>query len=73
MDSYKTIETKLRNRESFNGNSMNAHYTEGAYMVYSYATLIAYHNYDGELYFNPKKYSVTTSRHQNLVKKAWGL
>ena len=82
MDSYKVIETKLTNLEPFNGNSLSAK-AENAwgslvYRVYSYNTLIAtksWHGDEGEwsTYLNPEKYSVTTSRHQNLIRKAWGL
>lgn len=61
-------------------------YSNG-YFVYSYGTLVAVYNYnilpesDGvalpwervQRWVNPTKYSTTTSRHQNLIKRAWGL
>lgn len=74
MDNYKTIETKLRNRESFRGNSLTATSYGRLYQVASYDTLIA--TYDIEthaVWLNETKYSVTTSRHQNLIKRAWGI
>ena len=76
MDNYKTIETKLSNRESFNGNSLNGFWDaiNRNYVVYSYSTLIA--SYDpntGQRWVNPNKFSQTTSRQQNLIKRAWGL
>ena len=82
MDNYKTIENKLANREAFRGNSLTAtaEKTWGTftYKVYSYNTLIASKSWDGSegewhTYLNADKYSVTTSRHQNIIKRAWGL
>lgn len=82
MDNYKTIATKLKNLESFNGNTLTARVekTWGSfrYAVYSYNTLIAEKSWDGTegewfTYFNDTKYSVTTSKHQNIIRKAWGV
>ena len=82
MDNYKTIETKLATLTPFNGNSLTAvaDTTWGSisYKVYSYSTLIAeqsWHGNDGEWdsYLNETKFSATTSRHQSLVRKAWGI
>jgi hypothetical protein len=76
MDNYKTIERKLRNLEQFKGNSLKSEieFYDGKphYTVYSYRTLIAMHR-DGIGAVIEKKYSTTTSRHQNLIRKAWGL
>ena len=48
-----------------------------AYVVRSYGVEIARANFrDGELVsaiLNTQKYSKTTSRHLNIVKRAWGL
>ena len=73
MDNYKTIETKLANREAFRGNSLHAFYLGEVYKVYSYYTLIAEIGNMGNKLVNSQKYSVTTSRHQNLIRRAWGL
>ena len=82
MNSYKEIETKLAELEPFNGNSLSAkaEQTWGSmvYRVYSYNTLIASKSWYGDegewhTYLNPEKYSTTTSRHQNLIRKVWGL
>ncbi len=79
MDNYKTIEQKLRNLEPFRGNSMSARWYGETYVVTSYSTDIAewvIETPDGEpeeYSVHPRKYSVTTSRHQNLVRRAWGL
>ncbi len=84
MDNYKTIATKLANREPFKGNTLTAtaEITDlgrvFTYKVYSYSTLIALKTWDGMegewfTWVNPNKYSVTTSRQQNLIKRAWGV
>lgn len=75
MDNYRTIETKLENRQPFSGNSLNGFWDAqtGYYVVYSYNTLIASLELGGKRWVNPSKYSTTTSRHQNLIKRAWGV
>ena len=73
MDNYKVIEQKLKAYEPFRGNSLWATRSGDEYSVYSYSTLIArasvnvlWHEVDS------RKYSVTTSRHQGLIRRAWG-
>lgn len=79
MDSYKVIEYKLRNLEPFRGNTLSGYYNEenGKLDVYSYNTTIGQALFiNGEIvvdYFNPAKYSVTTSKHQNIIRRAWGV
>lgn len=74
MDNYKTIESKLSTLTPFTGNSLTARYdSAGNYLVFSYATLIAGVSNSGLRELNRSKYSVTTSRHQNLIKRAWGI
>lgn len=82
MDSYKTIESKLGKLEPFRGNSMRATKAETwgtlVYRVYSYGTLIAEKCWDGTegewfTWVYPERISVTTSRHQNLIKKVWAI
>lgn len=48
---------------------------EGCYIVYSYATIIFAKKSNGEVFINRlgEKFSPTTSRHQNLVKRAFNL
>ena len=72
MDSYKSIERKLATHSPFNGNSMTARWEGATYVVYSYGTEIAKTSING-IDFNTQRYSVTTSRHQNLVRKVWGI
>lgn len=71
---YREIEQLLADRAPFKGNSLSA-YTDnfGNYQVYSYTTLIANTKADGSTWVDPRKYSVTTSRAQNLIKKAWSI
>lgn len=70
---YRQIEKLLATRTPFSGNSCRAFLeTDGTYEVYSYSTLIAVAKGD-EIKFNERKYSVTTSRLQNLIRRAWGL
>ena len=76
MDNYKVIETKLQNRQPFTGNSLRAYWDgiSGEYVVFSYNTLIAKMEAGGgPRWVNPNKYSQTTTRQQNLIKRAWGL
>ncbi len=74
MDNYKSIEAKLRNRIDFRGNSMSGHWADkNNFEVYSYRTRIAIFNDGDGIQIDSKKYSTTTSRHQNLVRKAWGV
>jgi len=65
----------LKSLTPFKGNSMRAVIENGnEYRVISYNTTIAMATLDGVIhYYNPTKYSTTTSRQQNLVKRAWGL
>jgi hypothetical protein len=71
---------------SLTGIIKDDNYTKG-YFVYSYGTLVAVYNYnilpesDGvalpwervQRWVNPEKFSQTTTRQQNLIKRAWGL
>ena len=48
----------------------------GSYKVYSYSTQIAqaWPSNDGmRVAMNEEKFSTTTSRHQNLIKRIWGV
>ena len=78
MDNYQTIAAKLANLTPFSGNTMSAQFAGQAYLVYSYSTLIAEQWWVPQVgewykYVVAGKFSTTTSRHQNLVRKAWDL
>lgn len=68
---YREIEKYLERFKPFKGNSAYAIFKDPYYIVYSYKTEIL--KYDTEdrkvVYFDDKKYSSTTSRLQNLIKK----
>ena len=72
---YRQMENKVLAREEFNGNSASAGWgSNGVYWVYSYGTPIA--TFDSnrlEYWVSDSYYSNTTSRLQNLVRRAWGL
>lgn len=44
---------------------------EATYVVYSYATPIAFELSDGRRFIPDVRYSPTTSRHQALVRRGW--
>jgi hypothetical protein len=72
MDNYKTIATKLANREQFRGNTMTGYQNGETYVIFSYDTPIAWF-YQGGWELDSRKYSVTTSKHQNIIKRSLGL
>lgn len=74
MDNYKVIEEKLKRHESFRGNTMSAMWDgAGTYLVFSYQTKIAEYNADDDdgRTLDPRQYSVTTSKHQSIIARAW--
>jgi hypothetical protein len=71
MDNYKTIEHKLNTLTPFKGNSMSGDWYDNRFIVYSYRTPIGYSTLTG-FAIEDRKYSVTTSRHQNLLRRVWG-
>ena len=77
MDNYKSIERKLANGEAFNGNTMSASWSYGVYTVWSYNEPIAEatRTFFGvsPKWITPDKFSVTTSKHTNLVRRVWGI
>ena len=74
MDNYKTIERKLKAYEPFKGNSLWATRNGDEYYVYSYSTQIARASLNVLWHdVTERKYSTTTSRHQNLIRRAWGV
>jgi hypothetical protein len=73
MDNYYAISDRLKNREPFTGNSLRGFWDGDTYKVFSYNTLIATLESGGPRWVSSTKYSNTTSRGQNLIKRAWGL
>jgi hypothetical protein len=68
---YKDVESALEILEPFkHGDSMKATREHGLYRVFSYSTEIArFNEIEDVWYVNPHKYSVTTSKQQNMVKR----
>lgn len=78
MQSYKVIEQKLKELAPFKGNSLTGEVDlYGALRVWSYQTHIGTAwPIEGGIavtVFDQRKYSTTTSRHQNLIRRAWGI
>lgn len=69
---YQQIENAIRQNKPFTHNgTMRATMLDNEYWIYSYATPI-YKKYlqTGEVWFNEQKYSRTTSRQQNIIRRA---
>ncbi len=67
-DSYRVIRRKLSSKVAFKGNTMSGTYVDGIYTIFSYSTVIAWIDEDGDVHIPSNKYSMTTSRHQNLCR-----
>lgn len=68
---YKQVETLLAAHQPFkHGHSMSAERADDQYYVWSYSTLIASCNITtGEWWLNETKYSRTTSKQQNIIRR----
>lgn len=68
---YKQIETLIADKIEFkHGYSMSAQRTAYSYRIYSYTTCIARYDFEsGEWWIDDKRYSVTTSKQQNIVRR----
>jgi hypothetical protein len=70
---YKTMPALLATLTPFTHGSAHAIIdSDGVYHVFSYSTEIASRGL-GVTYFNELKYSVTTSRLQNIIRHAWSI
>lgn len=64
----------LAERQPFTTGTLSAKYdTGGNYLVFSYDTMIAGITKAGLTETTKTWYSVTTSKHLNMVKRAWGV
>lgn len=70
---YSQVESAIRDRVPFRGNSATGELFYGVYMVSSYGTLIASFSEDEGAWVSSAYYSKTTSRLQNVVKRVWGV
>lgn len=64
---YKQMESLLEKRECFEGNSVEAVKEDGLYVIKSFGTVVAY--FDEKWVVNEYKYSATTSKITNLIKR----
>jgi hypothetical protein len=68
---YSEIESAIRKFEPFTGNSCRGVLDGTEYRVYSYSTQILHVNFPtGGIALNVRKYSNTTSRLQNIIRRA---
>jgi len=76
---YTQIQTAITNNQSFTHSSNMTAMNEWRgshefYVIYSYTTEVFTQDLEnGETWINPQKYSQTTSRQVNLIKKAKNL
>lgn len=72
MPNYKQVEQLLKERKPFkHTDSMHAEIDGDTYKIYSYRTLIASYNFETEKWWiDDTRYSVTTSKQQNIVRRA---
>lgn len=74
LKTLKQASELLEQREPFTTGTLSARYdTAGNYLVFSYDEMIAGHHNGGLVDINKNYYSQTTSKHLNIVKRAWGL
>jgi len=76
MITLKEAEKALSQLNAFNAGNLSARWESngtmiGTFTVYSYSTPIATLDPNRSVWFTDKRYSVTTSKHLNIVKKAW--
>jgi len=71
---YRQIEQRLGALAPFRGNTMTGEWSSDrqTFFVWSYGTVIAeYDAATGNAWMNHHRYSVTTSRQQNIVRRVW--
>lgn len=70
-ETYKTMPNKIAQLIPFEGNSARGFWDGHTFKIFSYSTLIASADGINREYLNVNRYSVTTSRLQNIIKTAW--
>jgi hypothetical protein len=66
-------QTCIATLDAFSTGTLSGQFEDSVFTVRSYGVAIATRNQNGVIWVNGNKYSQTTSRHTNLVRKAWGL
>jgi hypothetical protein len=74
MTTLRQAEQLLADFEPFTAGNLSAKYDiAGNYIVYSYETMVAgKHAKTGNFDLTTMKYSQTTSKHLNIIRRAWG-
>lgn len=74
LKTLKEAKDLLADREPFTTGTLSARMDgNGNYMVFSYDEMIAGVTASGQVDLNPNWFSQTTSKHLNIVKRAWGV
>lgn len=74
LKTLKQASELLETRQPFTTGTLSARYDMGGnYLVFSYDTMIAGITKAGLIETTKIKYSQTTSKHLNMVKRAWGV
>lgn len=74
MTTLAQAKDHLANREPFNAGNLTGERYDLLYVVKSYGTIIAEdRHYNAYVFENAYDHSQTTSKHANIVKRAWGL
>ena len=68
---YRDMQAEIQNAREFVGNSVTAYRVGDLYVIKSYSTVIAMWG-NGRQAMNVCKYSMTTSKLQNIIRRAWG-
>jgi hypothetical protein len=70
MTTYDQMERLIKNRTPFIGNSVHAELnSDGSYVIYSYKTVIAQIEDNGDIYFDNRYWSNTTNKIQSIIKE----
>lgn len=71
---YEEMDYMLENKKEFRGSSVTAEWDQKEYIVKSYSTVIFRTNKQNNIiYFDGQKYSFTTSKIQNIIRKIFNI
>jgi hypothetical protein len=74
MLTLKQAQQAIARREPFNAGNLTAEKNDLLYVVKSYGVIIAEdRHYNAYVFESAYKHSQTTSKHANIIKRAWGL
>lgn len=71
---YKEMSYMLEDKKEFRGSSVIAEWDQKEYIIKSYSTVIFRTNKQNNIiYFDGQKYSSTTSKIQNIIRKVFNI